>query len=115
MANLMRGQRSEPIELHPGAGAREAARMAELERWAWRRVRALRIFYSHLTVYIVINFVLFLIDSSTPGPAWFYAPLIGWGLILVLHGLHAYELLPWMTHDWEQRKVRELMENRLRQ
>jgi 2TM domain len=114
MSNAMRGQSSEPVELRPGTVAREAAKVAEVEQWAWRRVRALRIFYSHLTVYVVINFVLFLIDSATPGPAWFYAPLIGWGLLLVLHGLHAYELLPWTTQDWEQRKVRELMEGRLR-
>jgi 2TM domain len=112
--NPMRGQSSEPIELRPGLGAREAARTAEIERWAWRRVRSLRIFYSHLTVYVVVNFVLFMIDASTPGPAWFYAPLVGWGMLVVLHGLHAYELLPWTTHDWEQRKFRELVESRTR-
>ena len=67
----IRGQQSEPLELHPGANVREAARVAELEKWAWGRARALRIFYSHLAAYVVINFVLFLIDSTSPGPAWF--------------------------------------------
>jgi len=110
----MRGQGSEPVELHPGVSAREVAHIAEVEQWAWRRVRSLRGFYSHLTAYVIINFVLFMIDSTTPGPAWFYAPLIGWGMLVVLHGLHAYELLPWTTQDWEQRKVRELIEHRLR-
>ncbi len=92
----MRGQGSEPVELRPGIGARDAAHFAEVEQWAWRRVRSLRGFYSHLTAYVIINFVLFLIDSTTPGPAWFY------------------EMLPWTTHDWEQRKVRELIESRRR-
>jgi len=110
----MRGQDSEPVQLRPGVGVREAAHFAEIEHWARRRVRSLRGFYSHLTAYVVINFVLFMIDSTTPGPAWFYAPLIGWGLLVVLHGLHAYEMLPWTTRDWEQRKVRELMDGRLR-
>ena len=110
----MRGQGSEPVELRPGIGARDAAHLAEVEQWAWRRVRSLRGFYSHLTAYVIINFVLFLIDSTTPGPAWFYAPLIGWGMVVCLHGLHAYEMLPWTTHDWEQRKVRELIESRRR-
>jgi hypothetical protein len=32
----------------------------------------------------------------------------------VLHALHAYEMLPWTTQDWEQRKVRNLIETRLR-
>ena len=110
----MRGQGSEPVELHPGVSAREAAHIAEVEQWAWRRVRLLRGFYSHLTAYVIINFVLFMIDSTTPGPAWFYAPLVGWGMLVVLHLRHAYELLPWTTHDWEQRKVRELLDSRLR-
>ena len=34
--------------------------------------------------------------------------------LVCLHGLHAYEMLPWTTHDWEQRKVRELIESRRR-
>jgi len=110
----IRGQQSEPLELHPGANVREAARVAELEKWAWGRARALRIFYSHLAAYVVINFVLFLIDSTSPGPAWFYAPLVGWGLVLGLHALHAFELLPWTTQDWEKRKVRELVNEKLR-
>jgi hypothetical protein len=115
MANPIRGQSSEPIELRPGGGTREAARIAELERWAWRRVRALRVFYSHLSVYVVVNFILFMLAATTPfHSSWSYAVLIGWGLVIVLHCLHAYELLPWTTHDWEQRKVRELIDHRLR-
>lgn len=111
----LRGQKSEPTELHPGAGVREAARIAELESWACGRARALRIFYSHLAAYVVINFVLFIINSTSPGPAWFYAPLVGWGFVLGLHALHAFELLPWTTQDWEKRKVRELVNEKLRQ
>lgn len=111
---MMRGQHSEPTELRPGVHVREVAHAAEVERWAWRRVRSLRAFYSHVTAFIIINFVLFLVDSATPGPAWFYVPLTGWGLLLCLHALHAYEMLPWTTQDWEQRKVQDLVESRLR-
>lgn len=110
----MRGQNSEPVELRPGISVREQARVAEIERWAWKRVRAMRAFYTHLTLFIGINLVLFLVDSSTPGPAWFYIPLLAWGLIVAMHGLHAYDMLPWTTQGWEQRKVRELIITRLR-
>jgi hypothetical protein len=109
----MRGQSSEPIELRPGISARQAARVAEVEQWAWRRVRSLRAFYTHVTVYLVANFVLLLIDVSTLGEPWFYKPLLAWGLVLALHAAQAYEMLPWLSQDWEQRKVRELMERRL--
>jgi hypothetical protein len=111
---MMRGQDSEPVELRPGVNTREVARIAEIEHWARRRVRALRSFYSHLTIYVIVNFALFMIDSTTSGPAWFYAPLVGWGMVVCLHGLHAYEMLPWTTQDWEERKVRELIDSRLR-
>ncbi len=110
----MKGKGSEPVELRPGITVRDAARMAEIEQWAWRRVRAMRTFFTHLTIFVVINFLLFLIDSSMPGPAWFYVPFLSWGLLLALHGLHAYDLLPWTTQGWEQRKVRELVIARLR-
>jgi len=112
---IVRGQGSEPDELRPGAFVREAARRAEIEQWAWGRVRAMRAFFTHLTIFVGINFTLFLVDSATAGPAWFYVPMLGWSLLLALHGLHAYDLLPWTTQGWEQRKVRELIIGRMRQ
>jgi O-antigen ligase len=110
----MRGQSSEPIELRPGVSAREAGRRAEIERWAWRRVRSLRFFYTHLTVFLGGNIVLLLIDMSTSGETWFYIPLLGWLLLIGLHAAQAYEMLPWFSDDWEQQKVEELIEEKLR-
>ena len=89
---------------------REAAREAEIERWAWRRVKSLRLFYTHLTIYVIVNFIILLIDVSTPGDPWFYQVLLGWGLFVGLHAAHTYELLPWSSRDWEDRKVQELIE-----
>jgi hypothetical protein len=40
----MRGQGSETLTVLPGPSAREFAGQAELERRAWRRVAALRLF-----------------------------------------------------------------------
>ncbi len=108
----VRGGASEPVELRAGAGVREAAREVELEQWAWRKVQGLRVLYTHLTVYVFVNLVLLLIDVSTPGDPWFYKILLGWGLLVGLHAAYTYELLPWATQNWEQRKVRELVEQR---
>jgi hypothetical protein len=111
----VRGGASEPIELHAGVGVREAAREVELEQWAWRKVKSLRLLYTHLTFFVFGNVLLLLIDISTPGEVWFYKVLIGWGLLAGLHAAYTYELLPWSSRDWEQSKVRELMdEQRLR-
>ncbi len=108
----IRGGASEPVELRAGAGVREAAREVELEQWAWRKVQGLRVLYTHLTVFVFVNLVLLLIDISTPGDPWFYKILLGWGLLVGLHAAYTYELLPWATQNWEQRKARELMEQR---
>jgi hypothetical protein len=108
------GQASEPATILPGPGVREAGHYAELEQWAWHRVRSLRMFYNHATIYVIANFIILLIDISTPGPAWFYNILLGWGLFLGLHALYAYELVPWSRLDWEQRTVKKLIEHRLR-
>jgi hypothetical protein len=48
-----------------------------------------------------------------PGQAWFYEVLLGWGLFLGLHALHAFDLVPWSTFGWEQRTVERLIEKRL--
>jgi hypothetical protein len=106
----VRGGASEPIELRAGIGVREAAREVELEQWAWRKVKSLRLLYSHLSIFVFGNVALLLIDQATPGEAWFYKVLIGWGLVVGLHAAYTYELLPWSSRDWEQRKVRELMD-----
>jgi len=110
----MRGQGSEPVQLSAGIAVREAAHAAEAEQWAWRRIKALRLFYNHLTVFVIVNFILLLVDVSTPGAPWFYQVLLGWGLFVGLHAAHTYELLPWTNRDWEQRKVQELIDERRR-
>jgi hypothetical protein len=110
----MRGQASEEVVVLPGPGVRRLAHQAELEQWAWRRIRSLRLFYNHATLYVILNFVLLLVDVSTPGRPWFYDVMLGWGLFLGLHALYAYELVPWSTLDWEHRTVRKLIEQKRR-
>lgn len=75
------------------------------------RVEALRGFYIHLTVYIVVNIGLFLIDTlATPGNLWFFWPLAGWGIAVAIHGLSVLGRGRWLGAEWEERKIREQME-----
>ena len=53
---------------------------------AKEQVAALRGFYGHLVVYLVVNLGLFLINMTTSrGSLWFYWPLMGWGIAIILH------------------------------
>ena len=58
---------------------------------ARKRVAAKISFYIHLTVYVVINMLLVVINLVTsPGHLWFYWALFGWGIGLFFHGLSVF-------------------------
>ncbi len=77
---------------------------------ARQRVAQLRSFYTHLTVYLLVNGGLLLLNLVTsPGAFWFYWPLFGWGIGLVAHAAQTYGAGAWMGRDWEERKINELM------
>jgi 2TM domain len=80
-------------------------------RRARRRVREIRGFYVHVAVFVTVNFLLHLINFvATPKVYWAFWPLVGWGIGLLAHGLAAYRWMPFLGKDWEERKIRELMD-----
>jgi len=85
----------------------------EQERYerASKEVEELKSFYTHLGVYIVVNIGLILINVITsPGSLWFYWVLIGWGIGLLIHAFNVLISRKVMGRDWEERKIREIME-----
>jgi fatty acid desaturase len=58
---------------------------------ARKRVEEKRGFYTHFTVYAIVNLVLFLIWFFTGrGFPWFVFPLGGWGIGIVFHFLGVF-------------------------
>lgn len=83
----------------------------ELYRKAEKRVKEIKEFYTHAGVYVVINTGLFLINMLTsPGIWWFYWPAVGWGIGLVIHGFTVFGLGAFLGPEWEERKIKELVE-----
>ena len=80
--------------------------MEQEERYkrAEARVKELKSFYSHLVIYVVVMVILFIVDLQDHGNWWFYWPLMGWGIAVVIHGFNTF------TTGWEKRKVKQLME-----
>ena len=77
---------------------------------ALERVRMLRGFYIHLVTYVLINALLFLINIVTsPDILWFYWPLLGWGIGIVMHAFYVYGFGGWLGSDWEEKKIKEIM------
>ena len=82
----------------------------ERYRRAKERVEKIKSFYSHLFVYIIVNLVLFIINMLTaPDALWFYWPLLGWGIGLLIHAFSVFGTKR-ILKDWEERKIIELME-----
>ena len=59
---------------------------SSLDRQARRRAGAKLGWYTHASVYIVVNIFLAIL-SSRSGHNWAVFPALGWGLGLALHGL----------------------------
>ncbi|EJQ45799.1 hypothetical protein IEE_02177 [Bacillus cereus BAG5X1-1] len=77
---------------------------------AKKRMENLKAFYIHLTVYILVNLMLFFINiSSDSSKLWFLYPLGGWGIGIVIHGLTTFPF-GIFGKEWEERKIKKYME-----
>ncbi|KUJ61348.1 hypothetical protein AR687_12960 [Flavobacteriaceae bacterium CRH] len=88
---------------------------------AYKKVKRLKGFYSHLRVYIIVNVIIIvaslnrhiftggiqesgLLDWETYSTAFF------WGIGLLAHGLSVYGRDLFFSDDWEQKKIQKYME-----
>jgi len=80
-------------------------------RKAQKKVEDIKGFYGNLTSYIVVNIGLAALNLITsPSHLWFLYPAIGWGIGVAIHGMTVFNYMPFLGNDWEEKKIRELME-----
>ena len=78
---------------------------------AQKRVKEIREFYEHLTVYLLCNPIVIVVNLMTsPGYLWFIWCVAGWGFAIVMHGLKVFRVSPIFNKDWEERKIKEILE-----
>ncbi len=78
---------------------------------AQKRVKEIKDFYAHLTVYVLCNPIVIAVNLMTsPGYLYFIWSLLGWGMAVVLHGLKVFNFAPFFDKDWENKKISEFME-----
>ena len=78
----------------------------EVYKLARERVNEKKGFFIHLTAYVVVNLMLFLIWMFTGrGFPWFVFPLGGWGIGLLFHCLGIFVFSQHGTTDWERREM----------
>jgi hypothetical protein len=92
----------------PPAPAPTADR-ARRER-ARRRVAAIKGFYIHLFVFVLVVAGLVVINWLTGGPWWALGVFLVWGIGVLAHGLVAMGRIPSALANWEERKIKRLMD-----
>ena len=88
---------------------------ASAEQRARRRLGAEKGFYVHLVTYVIVISGLFVINALTGhGRWWFVWPAIGWGIGLTIHALSTFGMIGLLGRDWEERRLKELVEEEQR-
>ena len=83
---------------------------------AEKRVKRIKGFYTHAIVYVVINIMLVIVkiqnlDSRESFLQWQnFTTLFFWGIGLLAHGISIFTPNFMLGKDWEERKIKELME-----
>jgi len=82
-------------------------------REAQSRVRGLKGFYTHLTVYILANTLLIIINLVvSPHQLWFYWVTIFWGTAVLVNAAQVFAGGRFLGKDWEERKIEEYMKDK---
>ncbi|MFN3754352.1 2TM domain-containing protein [Flavobacterium sp.] len=81
---------------------------------AVKRVKRIKGFYTHAAVYVVINIILLVVNGQNSSESFFhwkhFATPIFWGIGLVAHGFSVFVPTMILGKDWEDKKIKELME-----
>ena len=83
---------------------------------AAKRVKKIKGFYTHLTVYIVVNIMIIIVNVQNldEGESFLkfktFSTALFWGIGLAAHGLSVFLPSLIMGKDWEEKKIKELME-----
>ena len=94
--------------------------ISEKEKYkiAKKRVEEIKGFYVHMTIYLIVNLILFLFAANVFNgldrmhfPSWghFTTPFF-WGIGLFFHGLKAFRRNITPIKKWEERKIKEYLE-----
>ena len=79
---------------------------------AKERVQKIKGFYGNLLAYcIVIPFLIFINFTSGSSFPWSLFPALGWGFGVTAHGFEAFGYNPLFGRGWEERKMREFMDD----
>jgi len=77
---------------------------------ALERVEKLKGFYIHFTIYLIMIPVFIFLNYRSGGFPWAIFPIVGWGFGVAGHAMETYSYNPFLGKNWEEKKIKELME-----
>ncbi|MBV1924387.1 MAG: 2TM domain-containing protein, partial [Flavobacteriaceae bacterium] len=77
---------------------------------AKERVEKLKGFYIHFSIYIIMVPVFIFLNIKSTGFPWAIFPIAGWGFGVVGHAMEAFDYNPFLGRNWEEKKIKELMD-----
>ena len=79
---------------------------------AKKRVDELKGFYSNLIAYVIVISFLAGLNYFTSGwdHPWFLWAAFGWGIGILFHAIGVFRMNPFLSKDWEERKIKEYMD-----
>ncbi len=79
---------------------------------AVERVGKIKEFYQNVITYVIMIPVFIFINLRfSPNFHWFWFPMFGWGIGVLFHGLEAYNYSMFLGKNWEDKKIKELMDD----
>lgn len=77
---------------------------------AFKRVKNIKGFYINLLIYLITNAVMIYINLKySPDFHWFWYSVLSWGAGLLLYGMKVFGYIPFMSSNWEEKKLMELI------
>jgi hypothetical protein len=83
---------------------------------AQKRVKKIKGFYTHAAIYLLVNIMIVIINIQNlePGESYFklenFFTAFFWGLGLLTHALSVFLPNIILGSNWEEKKIKELME-----
>jgi hypothetical protein len=106
---------AEPIEPGGPGSPQSAASPPEATReqrvrmeHAKRQVAAMKGFYIHLAVFVLVLAGLLAINAASSGSWWVQWVFLGWGIGVLAHALAVFGRAPRAVAEWEERKTKQL-------
>ena len=78
---------------------------------AQKKMEDIKGFYGNLISYLIVITGLAVLNLVTYSQyLWFLYPAAGWGIGVAIHGIAVFNYVPFLGKDWEEKKIREIIE-----